>query len=1078
MNRTATYAVRDQMLSTEIWTVEPIVAGSFKVPAGGIPALVPGDVHDDLERAGLLQPHEVGMGDPRWLDVARTGWRYRTILVVPEFDDSRRVWLDFDGVDFTCRVLIDGVTVAEHSGMYRRFTFEITQAVRSGARAVLEVEIDALPEGIDDALRAADGPLSDEGGPNFFVFVNNRIRRALKDLKSPTAGSYDWAVNTWTVGIWRDVRLRITGPSRIEHLRIGTDCTARSAALTCRLELTDSLTHESIVRFVVRDPDGAVVSTTSRLVAAGVDQCTVAMNIPDPALWWPIGYGDQPLYSVTAELATSDGMQVDDSLTHRIGLRRIEWAHVDGAGAGFINPFRLVVNGVTVRTMGSNLVPPDLLYGRIGRHGTWLLHAAASAGFNTLRVWGGGVLLPDALYDLADELGILLLHEFFLANCLPETDEEFLYALDATVRSVIQRVRHHPSIVEWGGGNELLWKQADDHPALQAMRLAALAEDDRIFRATCPMEGSRHSPWHFNHATSYAHYDDPTLTDSLRSAPLMRYGEFGAPSPAHLEVWERDIPAENRWPIDSYEDPVLVRKNVFSAAFGQEFWLMPSLIEELFGLSRSLRDLVRAGQFLGAEGVRYAIDALRRRGRRLGGFTTWDFNEPWPNGAGSYLVDFDGRPMLSFAFARQAMAPVSLSLKLDGILHPAGARVTIPVMVVSDATARAHGLTWAAVVYSMDGTALSKASGGVKVLDPLEVAFAGELSAPLPADGSPVLVHVRLDGASGLVSERVQVLGASGITAPLAPLLPEDRHPAPDEIAEAGVDPGNPFNLAAARNGGRVIRVSGSEARSTDPSHALVDGEFASAADGLTGVGAWRSTTEHGWVEIELARPARVSRICLGRDRSGSEHDRTIDKLAIELSADGTSWAPVARFDRLAAMLGDRLGGSASDLRNTGSPIWTLDVRLPATDARYARIEVAGRQGRRRFVALDEVEVYEDPAVRVNAAEFLVRDHREYPHRLSKTTLSAKATGTATTHAGLESLKIRVHNTGSTIALFCDVAAEAEYRPRVLVEGSGVSIPPDEHRDLTLLIDPALSQPILMTNWKISAWNADAVRIR
>lgn len=1042
------------------------------MPTGGVPALVPGDIHDDLERAGLLAPNNVGLGDPRWIEVASVGWRYRTEFAVPKFGADDHLWLGFDGVDFSCRVIIDGAQVGEHSGMFTDFVLDIASFVVPGSTVTLEVEIDPMPEGIAEALRAADGPLSGYESPDFFVFVNNRIRRELKDLKSPTAGSYDWGVNTWTIGIWRDVWMRVTGPATIEHLRVDATVEAQGAKLECTVDLASSAGPAAIT-ITVTDPAGSVVASGAAEVQGGGTRASMPITISDPELWWPTGHGAQPLYTVTATVQTTGRAAPDDRASKRVGIRTVEWAQVNGADENFINPFRLLVNGVPIRTMGSNLVPPDLLYGRIGRDGNWLLHAAIAAGFNTLRLWGGGVLMPDAFYDLADELGVLLLQELFLANSLPESDPVFLSNLDTTVRSVVRRIRHHPSIIEWGGGNEMLWNEADTYPALETMRRSVADEDDRVFRATCPMEGSRHSPWHFDPKTSYGHYDDPTLTDNLGSAPLMRYGEFGAPSPAHLEVWERDIPEPHRWPIDSYADPVLVRKNVFSAAFGEEFWLMPSLVEELFGLSRSLPDLIRAGQFLGAEGLRYSIDALRRRGVSLGGFTTWDFNEPWPNGAGSYLVDYDGRPMLSHAFVQEAMSPVSVSLVLEGLLHEAGSRLELPVVLTSDAASEARDLRWTARAFGLDGSLRAEGSGAVARLESLESVDAGSIALQLPADGSPILLHVRLEGEGELLTERLQVLGASSVHAPLSGLLPENRFPAATDLADAGTNPANADNLAAAVNGGRILAVSGSEARSTDPSLSLIDGDYSTQPDRFDGVSTWRSTTEDGWVELELARHASVTRICVGRDRSGIEHDRTLDAIAVSASTDGEHWSRIAAFDRLAPLLGDRIGGDS--LRPASPPTWTLEVRVPPTAARYLRLDVRGRRGNPRFVALDQIEVYADPSVTVSVPTILVRDHRESDTRLARTELRAERLAQGQTASGLETLTIRVHNAGPALALFCEVSAADTYRPRVLVDGAAASIPPGEYRDLTLMTDPAHSAPIGASDWRVRAWNSAPV---
>ena len=140
--------------------------------------------------------------------------------------------------------------------------------------------------------------------------------------------------------------------------------------------------------------------------------------------------------------------------------------------------------------MGSNLLPPDSLFGRMNARGLRLLELARAAGINCLRLWGGGVILSEAMYQRADELGIMLLQEFPLANCVPETDSVFLAHLEATAVNIVKQVRNHPSIVEWDGGSELVWKNGDDQPALHILEKAVREEDGRILRSTEPAQGS------------------------------------------------------------------------------------------------------------------------------------------------------------------------------------------------------------------------------------------------------------------------------------------------------------------------------------------------------------------------------------------------------------------------------------------------------------------------------------------------------------------------------------------------------------------------------------------------------------
>lgn len=1072
------------VLNGSEWTIHPTSPERFAVD-GVIPARVPGNVQDDLERAGLLAPLSVGLGDPRWHDVALTGWRYeRRVTVAP----APRQFLTFDGVDFSCRVSIDGVEVAAHAGMFRRFTVEITDAVAGRDSVLLHVDIDPMPEQLLPVLEAADGAQSGAETAGFFVFANNEIRRTLKDLKSPATCSYDWATNTWALGIWRDVEHRGTGPARIDELRVDADVSAERAALTVSVALdlgdTPASSAPVAVEVDVIAPDGATVATGRTDALDG--HAALHLEVARPERWWPVGHGAQPLYRVEARAVTGDGA-ISDRAERRVGLREVRWEQVDGVEEGFINPFMLVINGRRVRTMGSNIVSPDLLFGRNERSGDWFIRAAVEAGMNAVRVHGGGVTLPPAMYDLADELGLLILHEFPVGNCLMEDDPVFLENLDATVRSIVRQLRHHPSIIEWSGGNELHWLQRDDYPALETMRRAIAAEDTRLFRATCPMEGSRHSPWHYDHEWFYAHYDDTSMTDNLGENPLMRYGEFGTQTPALLDVWERDIPEASRWPLAAADDPVLVRKNATNAVFSDDFWLTVPLTEEMFGTSRSLPDLLRAGQFLGAEGIRYAVDALRARGGALGGFTTWDFNEPWSNAAGSFLIDHGGRAVMAFDFFAQAMAPTVASLAYDDLLHEPGTTFVASVRVVSDAADTVQAVGWEVETFDITGRSLARETGEEVDLSPQQAEKVATVSLVQPVDGSPLLVRVATLVGGERVAERLHVFGASGVRAPLAALLPAGRQPHADLIAAAGVEPANADNRAWSGNGGRVHAVSGAEVRDHDPVAGLIDGRYCTPRDGFGSGAVWQSPTREGWFVLRPAPGSTgITRIVLGRDRSGTHGDRTLDRLAVEVSDDAQSWTRIVEVDRLASLLGDRPRtseersnpglGEQLGRRSAYRPAWSLEVHVPETRAEYWRFVVSGRDDTERFVAFDEVELYADPAVRVDAPGLLVRDHRELDHALTTTRLRAERGEQSVDATGLRTVPVTIHNDGDALALFCEITGPDGSRPRVFGRGANVSVPPGQSREIVLAAgdeDEAWER----ATWEVRAWNAPPIPV-
>jgi beta-mannosidase len=759
---------------------------------GWIPAAVPGNIQADLEAAHLLEPLWYGLGDPRMHDAAGKDWWYRKDVAVPNDFAGKRVTLVFDGVDHQCDVFFNGRKIGNNAGMYKRFWFDVSGAVQAGRVNRLAVRIARMPADLRAAVLSADDP----GGPNVGT-ATNTVRRRLKELKSPTNSAYDWAVAIYTLGIWKNVRLEATGPARLDW--VGVDSTLSSsfskAEIHVRLDV-DSLAALPVkVALSAAHGEFRADGLISADLKPGMSHIETTFPLSKPALWWPAGQGAQPLYDLLVEVKHADTGELLDYRRTRFGIRQIRWEQTPGTPANFINPLKLVVNGRPVRQMGSNLLPPDSLFGRIDARGPRLLELARAAGINCLRLWGGGVILSDTMYNRADELGIMLLQEFPLANCQPERDPEFLAHLEETAVNIVKQVRNHPSIVEWSGGNEMPWQIGTDDPALHILEKAVREHDTRFLRATEPAQGSgpHGSYTYVYHAKPMGYLSwlgaaAQNLYQRYNTSVEMRISEFGTNSPANLEVWQRTIPPKSQWPLTNYADPVLIRKNVFWGAVLKENWLHKEITEDLFGPADGLEPLVRAGQFLGAEGLRYAMDALRRKGSALGGgFMSWNYNETWPNGAGSYMVDYDGRPLMNYDFVKQALVPVSLSLKYDSLLYDLAQGVSTQLFLASDAPATERQLHWRWLARDRCGQVFAQDQGTAAEIAPQEVIRLATMTLQPPKKTAygPLFVEMRLSDDSGrLLTERIHVFGVAGSTAPLGGLLKAQLPDADDDGPE------------------------------------------------------------------------------------------------------------------------------------------------------------------------------------------------------------------------------------------------------------------------------------------------------
>jgi beta-mannosidase len=272
-------------------------------------------------------------------------------------------------------------------------------------------------------------------------------------------------------GPWRPIRLEIYS-SRIEDLWsdivVEKDLKLAFGTLFATVEgSADS------VRFSLKLENCTILEKT---VAAGSNGLASSkIQIAEPALWFPHGYGGQPLYTLTAEVF-AEGV-VLDTMTKKIGLRRAELIqNEDDIGRSFY--FR--VNNVDVFCGGSCWIPADSFIPRISndRYRRWLqmmvdggqvmtryasyllcaprchfLHTAMRLTY-LCRVWGGGIYEEDVFYDLCDKLGILVWQDFMFGCGSYPTWPELLESIHREATCNIRRLRHHPSIVIYAGNNE------------------------------------------------------------------------------------------------------------------------------------------------------------------------------------------------------------------------------------------------------------------------------------------------------------------------------------------------------------------------------------------------------------------------------------------------------------------------------------------------------------------------------------------------------------------------------------------------------------------------------------------------
>jgi hypothetical protein len=141
---------------------------------------------------------------------------------------------------------------------------------------------------------------------------------------------WDWvpAARDRNMGLWQNVWLEATGPVAVRDPAAFTDVRlpgGDEASVTLRLHLHNAADTEQKVELTARiKPEGfsgdtIEVRNNVVLAASSLKEIILKPDVhPDlvmkkPKLWWPVTYGDQPLYRLSVE-ARVDGRVGDDSV--------------------------------------------------------------------------------------------------------------------------------------------------------------------------------------------------------------------------------------------------------------------------------------------------------------------------------------------------------------------------------------------------------------------------------------------------------------------------------------------------------------------------------------------------------------------------------------------------------------------------------------------------------------------------------------------------------------------------------------------------------------------------------------------
>jgi len=375
--------------------------------------------------------------DCQW--VGEKKWLYRTTIPFTKSSSRPHVDLVFEGLDTFATVTLNGKTILEADNMFLEYRVSVTDLIAEGDND-LEITFDSA------FLRGRE--LEEEQGFKNEFWNGDSSR--LNVRKIGCHYGWDWGPRLMTAGPYKPVYIE-EYESRIEELDTDVEVlpTLNSAILTVSTTIAGNDKEDIILR--VLNPGKEEIVRYQ--VRSSQQQKIILAN---PKLWYPVNYGSQPLYTITASIG-------NHCITRKIGIRLLEVVQQplqlatpqSTRSAGLTFFFR--IHHIPIYCQGTDWIPPDTFLPRMTprRYREALLDHALGSNQNMIRVWGGGQFeSQDDFYTVCDEEGILVWQDLMFGCGAYPVNEKLLASITKEVTQNVTRLQHHPSVVLWVNNKE------------------------------------------------------------------------------------------------------------------------------------------------------------------------------------------------------------------------------------------------------------------------------------------------------------------------------------------------------------------------------------------------------------------------------------------------------------------------------------------------------------------------------------------------------------------------------------------------------------------------------------------------
>lgn len=523
-------------------------------------------------------------------------------------------YLIFKGVDYFCKVKLNGRIIGEHEGYFQEFSFHITDILKDDEN-LLEVEVDSPRESVD-------------------IWPNKkRLIKGIFSHHDTRPGSWDpeYGQDKNTGGIWNDVLIREKEKIHIEkNIKVSPLLLKDGRA---RLDINISLNNSNSPQEIEIKLEISGIGSKENFeinkkifLSSGKNHIHLVKTIDKPKLWTTWGRGKPYLYNLRCDILNSEGECLEESSV-QFGIREIK---ID-------DKWNWYLNGKRFFPRGTNFIPTQWLSEYNNEMISRDIKMLKEANVNAVRVHAH--VNRQEFYDACDEAGILVWQDFPLQWSYEETDE---FAQDAVsqIEDMIDQFYNHPSICVWCCQNE---PSVNRHTLDPLLYMTTKSKDStRYIDIASDFAYHPYSGWYTSHYFEF---------HSLPAAPFIN--EFGAQALPNIETMREMMKEDELWPpkwlVWAYHD----------------FQYEPTFNVAQIDMGNSLKEFIENSQNYQAKLLKYAIENYRKnKYSKVTGIFQFMFVDNW-NAITWSVVDYFRRPKKGYDVLKTVYQPVLIGMDLE-----------------------------------------------------------------------------------------------------------------------------------------------------------------------------------------------------------------------------------------------------------------------------------------------------------------------------------------------------------------------------------------------------------------------------